>query len=95
MGLQSLEYQDGRVLSTLYPEYPRWLPAEIEAAFAACDWAVLHDPTNTNSASVADKARRLVQKGIEHDERLHEGRHESCGGKVDVVVVDSAGARLM
>ena len=94
VGVQCFAYLDDRVKCTFYAESRRWLPGEIEAAFDASDWELLHDPTNTDSDSVAEQARKLLQKGIDHDERLHGGQHESCGGKVDVVIVDSAGARL-
>lgn len=93
VGVQCFDYQNDRVKSTFYSQCRPWCPHEIEAAFDATDWAVLHDPTNTDPDSVADQARKLVQKGIDYDEKLHGGRHESCGGKVDVVVVDSTGAR--
>jgi hypothetical protein len=92
-GLLHLAYQAGGVTSTLHSECPQWCPGEIGAAFDARDWGLLHDPGNMDPDSVADQARRLVQKGIDYDEQLHSGRHESCGGKVDVVIVDSAGAR--
>jgi hypothetical protein len=93
-GLLTLAYQAGGVTATLHPECPPWHPREIGAAFDARDWGLLHDPGNNDPDSVAGQARRLVQKGIAYDEQLHGGRHESCGGKVDVVVVDSAGASL-
>jgi hypothetical protein len=46
------------------------------------------------AAGLAEYARGLVHCGIDRDATLNGGVNRSCGGAVDVVIVDAAGARF-
>jgi hypothetical protein len=95
VGFRDFAFQTGRLLTAFSEECRHFCPSQIEAAFQPNDWESFHDQTATDAGLVAGQARLLVEKGIAYDKKLHGGVPGSCDGPVEVVLVSSAGAKLV
>jgi hypothetical protein len=95
VGFRNFSFRAGRVETEFYEECRPFYPEQIENAFQQLDWESFHDQTVTDAALVTSQARLLVDKGIAYDKKLHGGVPGSCDGPAEVVLVSSAGAKLV
>ena len=95
VGFRNFSFKTSRLETEFYEKCCPFYPEAIEAAFQPPDWESFHDQTVTDAGLVTGQARLLVDKGIAHDKKLHGGVPGSCDGPAEVVLISSAGAKLV
>jgi hypothetical protein len=95
VGIQCFDVELGQIRTTFHEKCLRILPPRIEPAYQKQDWDLLHDRAISHPDAVVQQARLFADKGIAFDAKLNSGQHKWCGGGVEVVLVISAGAKLV
>ena len=95
VGFRNFCYKTGRLETEFHEKCCPFYPKEIEAACQPTEWESIHDQTVTDAGLVTARVRLLVDKGIAYDKKLHSGVPGSCDGPAEVVLISSAGAKLV
>jgi hypothetical protein len=70
-------------------------PSSLTSFYTQACYDFLHDPRITNATDVVEIVRNFVVLGIKYENATVPQDKRQCGGKVDVMLVDKDGARLV